>query len=487
MTTSIGTTSGNGTGSTSGSAPLVSVASSSSAGAAGGSVINVSALVSELVAATQAPQEQLIENQTTAVTTEISSLATLQSALSTFQGSLGALDTPAGFGVQTATSSNPDAFTATATSGASPGSYGISISQLAQAQQLLSNTLSATGAIGTGTLALSLGGTSFGVTIDSSNDTLAGIAAAIDAAAGNPGITATVLQGTGGAYLLLSSSQTGAANTIQVSETDGGNALAALTYGTGNTANYTQQSAAQDASYSIAGVAATSASNTFANALGGVTLTLLGTTGTTPATLSVSNDTATIATNIQSLVSAYNALEGTFTTLGGYDSSTNTAGPMMGNALLTATQNQVRQALYQLVDTGSSTYNSLASIGITTNSDGTLSLNAATLSNALQTNSSAVSQLFSGAGGVASSLNSMLTSALSSTGSFAAQSQSLTSQENTLTQRNSQLSEQMAQLSASLTQQYSSLNTLLSSLQSTSAYLTEAFAGLPLVQGQPQA
>ncbi len=42
----------------------VSIASSSSAGAAGGSVINVSSLVSQLVAATQAPQEALISNQT---------------------------------------------------------------------------------------------------------------------------------------------------------------------------------------------------------------------------------------------------------------------------------------------------------------------------------------------------------------------------------------------------------------------------------------
>ena len=53
-----------------------------------------------------------------------------------------------------------------------------------------------------------------------------------------------MIQGTDGAHLLLSSSQTGAANTIEVTETDGGNGLAALTYGTGNTGNYTQAGAA---------------------------------------------------------------------------------------------------------------------------------------------------------------------------------------------------------------------------------------------------
>ena len=37
----------------------------------------------------------------------------------------------------------------------------------------------------------------------------------------------------------------------------------------------------------------------------------------------------------------------------------------------------------------------------------------------------------------------------------------------------------MSALTASLTQQYSALNTLLSSLQTTSSYLTQAFASLP--------
>src|SRR5580698_5225848 len=99
----------------------VSIASSSSSQAAGGSVINVSSLVSQLVAATQAPQQAVITAQTQAVTTQISALGTLKSALSTFQSSLGVLDTPTAFQVQNATSSDLTAFTATASSGAVSG------------------------------------------------------------------------------------------------------------------------------------------------------------------------------------------------------------------------------------------------------------------------------------------------------------------------------------------------------------------------------
>jgi flagellar hook-associated protein 2 len=476
--------------STSTAAPVVSIASSSSSQAAGGSVIDVSSLVSELVAATRAPQDAQISAQTQAVSTQISAIGTLKSALSTFQSSLGVLDTPSAFDVQTANSTDQTAFTATASAGAAAGTYNVTVGALAQAQQLLSKpfTGGAGASVGTGTLSLSLGGRSFNVSIDSSDDTLSGIAAAIDSAAGNSGIGATVLQGTDGAHLVLSSSLTGAANSIQVTETDGGNGLAALTYATGNNAQYTQEAAAQDAAFSIAGVAYTSPSNTVTNALSGVTLSLLGATAAgSNATLSVANDTATIETNISAFVTAYNTLVTALAPLGGYDPTTNTAGPLLGNALLSGTQNQIQQALYSVVNTGSSTYDSLASIGITTNPDGSLSLNNATLSNALATNFSAVSQLFSSSGGVAATLNSQLSSALNSTGAIAATSSTLVSQENALTQQEDQLNNQMTALSASLTQQYSALNTLLSSLQSTSAYLSQQFASLPTVQGVPQA
>ena len=468
--------------------PVVSVASNSSSGAAGGSVINVSALVSQLVAATAGPQETLISNQTQQVSTQISALGTLKSALATFQGSLAALDTPGAFQIATATSSDQTAFTATASAGAPQGTYNVSVSQLAQAQQLLSGPVAPTTPLGSGTLALSLGGTTFKVTVGAT-DTLADIAASINSATGNPGISATVLQGTDGAHLLLSSSLTGAANTLQVSETDGGTALAPLTYGTGNTAHYTQEAAAQDAAFSVSGVALTSATNTVTAAVSGVTLDLLSTTGSpaTPATLTIGTDTATLQTNIAAFVSAYNTLQSTFATLGGYDASSATAGPMMGNAVLTGIQNQVQRALYSVVATGSPAYNTLASIGITTQSDGTLSLNSGTLSAALGTNFSAVTQLFSGSAGVASTLNTEITSALGSSGSITEAGQTLTSQENALTTQSNQLNQQMAALSASLTQQYSALNTLLSSLQSTSSYLTQAFSSLPQVQGTQRA
>jgi len=481
------------------SSSVVSIASGTSAGAAGGSVINVSALVSELVSATQTPQQNLINSQQQTVTTHISALGTLKSALSTFQQSVTALATPSAFASVYATSSNTAAFSATAAAAATPGNYSVSVTQLASAQQILSSkfTGGASADIGTGTLQVSLGSSSFSVDVTSSGDTLTGIAAAINAASDNPGVTAAVVQGTDGAHLLLSSTQTGASNTITVSETDSGTGLAALTYdGSGTNTNYSVQSKALDAEYSIAGVAASNSTNTVADAIPGVTLNLLGltttTTGTgasatttdTPATMTVTSNTSQIQSNVNAFVSAYNTLMQAFQSLGGYDSTSKSAGPLMGSGLLSGLQSQIKSAIFGIVNSGSSTYNSLASVGITSNSDGTISANTATLASALSSNFTAVSNLFSGTHGVASGLNTQITADLSSSGAIAQNSTSLQKQSTALDDKTTALTAQMTALTASLTQQYSALNNLLSSLQTTSAYLTQAFAALPSNQSK---
>lgn len=470
----------------------VSVASSSSSAAAGGSVIDVNSLVSQLVTATRAGQDATISKQTQAATTQISAIGTLKSALSTFQDSLSAIDTVSAFNAATATSSDPTVFTATAGSDAQPGSYSVTVSQLASAQQLVSKPFLGGGSanVGTGTLQVSLGGASFSLNLDSTNNTVAGLASAINTAAGNPGVVATVITGTDGAHLVLSSAQTGASNTIRMTETDGGTGLSAVTYDPTNAVNYTENAKAQDAQFNISGIPHTSPSNTVSDALNGITLTLKAVSaigsGATPAPvstqLSVASDTDAITTNVGAFVDAYNAMVKAIQPLGSYDQTTQTAGPMLGDATLSGVQNDMRKALYSLVNTGSSTYSSLASVGITTNKDGSLSLNKTKFQTALASAPTAVTQLFAGTKGVAATLEARINTELGSGGAIDARSKTLIKQEKALTDQTNKLNDQMTALAASLRQQYSHLNTLLSSLQSMSAYLSQQFSSLPQVQ-----
>jgi len=472
--------------------PVTIANSNSTSAAAGGSVIDVNSLVSQVVAASRAGQDANISKQTQAVTTQISALGTLKSALSTFQDSLAAISTPAAFNAETATSANPSVFTAEADSNATQGSYSISVGQLASAQQLVSTPFVGGGSatIGTGTLQISLGPNSFSVSVGPTNNTVAGLASAINGAAGNPGITATVITGTDGAHLVLSSTQTGASNTIKVAETDGGTALSAITYDPTNTVNYTENTAAKDALFSISGVPHTSQSNTVTDALSGVTLTLTGVSAAGTAgvgslattQLTVASDNDAILTNVGAFVDAYNAMVKAIQPLGSFDQTTQTAGPMLGDATLNGIQNDIRSALYSVVNTGSTTFNTLASVGITTNKDGSLTLNKTKLSSALASAPTAVSQLFSGTTGIAATLNTRINAELGSGGSIDSRSKTLIKQENALTDQTTKLNDQMDELTKSLTQQYSHLNTLLSSLQSMSAYLSQQFNSLPKVQ-----
>ena len=471
------------------SAP-VSIASNSSSASAGGSVINVSSLVSQLVAASRAPKDSMIASQSKTVTTQISALGALKGALSTFQTALGPLATNTGFSSMTANTSNSAVFTATVGTSAVAGTYSLQVTQLAQAQQVVSNAFAggASAAVGTGTLKVSVGGTSFNIVVGNTNNTLADIATAINTAAGgNAGVSATVISGTDGAHLVLSSTLTGAANTVQVTETDGGNALSALTYGTGNTGNYTQKVAAQDAQFSISGIAHTSASNSVSDALNGVTINLVGTTASgtgagSTATLTVTNDATAIASNVQAFVKAYNTMMSSVSSLSSYDSTTGTAGPMLGDPLLSGIRTEIRSSLYSVVNTGSSTYNSLASVGVTTNIDGTLSFDSTKFTTAMAASPGAVSSLFAGTDGIAANLNTRITQALQSGGAVDSRGKTLIKQSDALTKQSADLDTQMTALSASLTQQYAALNNLLSSLQTTSAYLSQQFAALPQVQ-----
>jgi flagellar hook-associated protein 2 len=155
---------------------------------------------------------------------------------------------------------------------------------------------------------------------------------------------------------------------------------------------------------------------------------------------------------------------------------------MLGDALLSGIQNEIRSTLYGIVKTGSATYNSLASVGITTKSDGTLSLNPAKLQTALTAAPGAVSALFSGKNGIAANLNTRLSADLASGGTIDSRSKTLVKQDSALADQTKQLDAQMTALAASLTQQYAALNTLLSKLQSTSAALTQQLSSLPVVQ-----
>ncbi|MEQ1579601.1 MAG: flagellar filament capping protein FliD [Steroidobacteraceae bacterium] len=448
--------------------------------AVGGSQIDVASLAKQLVAAERAPLDQQIARDTGRVTTRLSALGTLKGSLSNFQKALTSLKTTDAFAARKAISSNPDVFTASTTASAVPGRYDIEVVQLAKAQQLASAPFPAgsMAVVGTGTLTLGIGSSSFTVTIDSTNSTLAGIRDAINGAADNVGVSATLVQTAAGSRLVLSSDTTGAGNGIVVSQAGGDGGLAQLTYSASATANYTQLSPAQDAIVNIATFETRSSTNTLEGAIDGVTLSLLDQAPGSTLALTVSHDTSTAMTRVRTFVTEYNALQAQVIKLRAFDPTTKVAGPMIGDALLNGVESQLRRTMTAPVVGAAEAYNSLASIGIKTKSDGTLSLDETRLQRAVDANFDAVGALFGSENGIAATLSTQVEGRLASDGALEIRNKNLVKEKLAIDKRQSDTNARMEMVLQRYIKQFSALDTLLSRLSSTSSYLGQQFDAL---------
>jgi flagellar hook-associated protein 2 len=441
-----------------------------------GSGLDVQSLVSKLVAVERAPVDSRLARQASGVGTQLSALGTLKGALSAFQSALTPLQSADRFAARTATPGDQSIFTATAASTATAGSYAVEVQQLAQPEQLISTAFAsgASAVVGTGTLTLRLGASNnFSVTLDSAHKTLADIRDAINAAPDNVGVHATLVYGVNGAQLVLTSDATGAGNTIQVSTSGGDGGLAQLIYAPAATGNYTEKQVAQDAIVVISGVVNHSASNVVASALDGVTLTLKAANLGSTTSLTVANDQNTTLANIRGFVSAYNAMQSQFATLGNYNAATKRGGPLLGDWLLSSISDAMTRGATDRVAGVAGNFNSLAAIGITTGATGQLGIDSAKLGAALQANPAVLAQLFGGSSGVAARLSTKLDAVLASGGAIAARDQNLSDAQQSIETETRKLNDRMAVVQQRYLAQFSALDTLMAQLQSTSNYLNQ--------------
>jgi flagellar hook-associated protein 2 len=443
-----------------------------------GSGLNISSIVSSLTTAAGSAQNAQLANRKTTLTGQVSAYGTFKSALDTLQATLTTLTNPKTLAGRTASIGDDKIASASATSSAIPAQYSLQVQNLATAASLASQPL-ASGAtvVGTGTLNISVGGAAASITIDSSNNTLAGIAAAINSAPNNPGVSASILTTSAGARLVLTGNVTGAANAIKVTQSDGDGGLAALAYDPANGLNnLTQTQAATDANFSVNGFAATSASNQVTSVISGVTINLLSTTAVaTPTTLTIGNDTDGAQTSIGTFVTALNGLLTSVQSLTSYDPTTQTAGPLLGNATLLSFQNQLQKVLDQVTSGNASSGTSLASLGISANPQGTYNTNSTTLGNALTGNLASVTAFFSGPKGIATQLNTLIGQYTQAGGLLDSINQGLQSSLNDVAKQQTALNQRLAVYSATLTAQYNAMDTAVALLKQTQTYLTAQF------------
>ncbi len=201
-------------------------------------------------------------------------------------------------------------FTATANQNAFKGNYEIGVTQLAASQvnHSAGKADKDTTTFGTGTLEITIDGSSYFVEIDGTNNTLQGIAGAINGAGIN--LQAQVLDTGSGAtpfQLVVSGTETGVDNSFTIALDTGTQELQDLVDEV--TAN--SASTAKDALFTLNGIAVARSGNTVTDVIQGVTLNLKGTSTSDPVEitrLTVSVDATGTADKVSDFVDAYNEI-----------------------------------------------------------------------------------------------------------------------------------------------------------------------------------
>lgn len=437
-----------------------------SVGGVGG--LDVASIVQQLVAADRAPTDAINDRTDRRLQAQISAIGTLRGAFSGLRTAVNALSSKDTVQARSATVPEGANFTASAGTGASVGRYQVEVLALASAQKLASGAYATNAsAVGTGTLTLTAGSTTLSVDIDASSNTLAGIRDAINAKAGGKTVSASIVTGDDGAHLVLSALDTGTSRALTITASGGDGGLSALTYDPPGASTLTQLAAATDARVKVDGFERTSSSNTVADLIGGVSLTLTKAEPGTTRELHIKSDSAAQRTAAKNFVNAYNASIASIATTTSYNTTTKVAAALNGDSL-------VRGASRELRDTVSADVTDLKALGITISKDGTLKLDEAGFDAGMAKDPATAARLFgSGSASLAGKLDASLDRLLDDNGLLDSRSDGLDSRTKTLGKQRAALDFRMTQAEARYRTQFTALNSLITKLQGTSDFLTQ--------------
>ncbi|TWT39835.1 Flagellar hook-associated protein 2 [Thalassoglobus neptunius] len=292
------------------------------------------------------------------------------------------------FQARTVEVNDETSLSATATSNSAIGSYQLTINSLARAHQVVSNGFEDTdSAITEGTLSLRVGsGTESTITIDSSNNTLQGLVDAINLS--NSEVDASIIhsdsRGTTPYRIFLSAKETGAANTIQITNNLGASSGSA-TAPTFDFDNPVQ--AATDAEVQLGegpgALTIHQSTNRLTNMIQGVTIDLLRADETKPIEVRVARNTEPAYEAITEFVDAFNGLMDSTDSLVRYNAETDEAGLLNGDRTAISIQNEIRTLILDVVPNVGSHANRLSALGISVTDNGRLSVNSGRLQSVL--------------------------------------------------------------------------------------------------------
>lgn len=459
------------------------------------SSIDVQSVVSQLMEVERGPVNKLSRKSAT-YETQLSVLGTLKNSIESFQTAVKGLKDTGSFQSFNTTSSDPTVLTAKAGSTASPGNYSVNVSQLAQSQQLVAaGQLSSSAAIGSGastTLSFDFGtiaggtlnagtytGASFTsngngiqtITIDGTNNSLEGIRDAVNSA--KIGVTASIINDGGSTpyRLAFSSSASGVNNSMSVSVAGDATLSSLLSHDPAGSQNLAETLTAQNANFTLNGVAITKASNVVTDAVAGVTLTLSKVT-TAPVNLTVTKDTAAITEAANTFISKYNSLMTDLKSLSAYAAGGKAAGSLAGDPAVRQMINELTTIISGTVAGGE--FATLTSVGISTKPGTGLTLDATLFNSAIDNNLDDLANLFTSDEGFATKLDAWASTSMNVT--LTSRTSNINDAIKAITNEIDLREIRLASLEKRYTAQFSNLNRVLASMSAQQTFISQAFS-----------
>ena len=455
------------------------MAVSSTNAATATSVLDVPNLVSGLMQVENLALTK-IDNKISAVNTKVSALGSFMAKASALKDALTGLSDSTQFTSRSATTSNSALVTVAATTAASAATLAVQVKQTALAQQtLVSGFGSASALVSVVDGNFNLKNTATAVTVGlavSDTTTLSDLAAAITAS--DAGVSAAVVQQSDSSWgLLLTSKTVGAAQAFSTNFTPSGGAAGSLA----GTTTTTPQ-AATDAAIRVNGIDYTRSSNTFSAILPGVTLTLqqpvsaADWASASTASIGVSTSNANAAGAVNKLVSAYNDAYTLYKSLTRSNASASLRGPLSGDQTLHNFMARVRGMIDGGINDSAGNNVRFYNVGITTQDDGTLTVDSSKLQTALSGTLGTILANGSRVGLAAGTenLKSFVSTSLLAGGLLAGGQSSGKSQVDTLNNQRDTMSARLVRVQARYTAQYARLDAQLTSMQQSSTALAGA-------------
>lgn len=456
-----------------------------------GSGYDFESMVTGLLDAEFGPETQRLELEQQVLERKISAVGNIKSAMEEFETEVDTMASTATFEKRLASSADTDKFTISASDSAPIGTFGIEVTQLAQAHKL---TLDFTGGtedttVGTGTITIAIGSESFDIDISSTEQSVGGIKNAINNSSSNIGVSASVIDTDDGVTLVIASNNTGEDNamTITVDDDDGNDTdtsgLSELVYdSSGGTTNMTETNAALNATMNIDGKAVSSASNVFSNAITGVTITAVAVESSpgTETTATIIQDSESIQASLEEFIIKYNALFNAISGVSTYDPVTEETGALFGDGTTRTFLSLLSKKTTSEVSGITSDIKTLTDIGITRDRNGKLQISSqATLTAALSDSIDDVKRLFTlSSDGVGTRLEDLLGDYINSDGIYRKKELSLSTELKDVLREFEDLEGRYTRQENTLRARFSRLDATLAELDSVSDMVASSVAGL---------